>query len=241
MLHCDLSGPRASQSLCCQGCKIFGLNCGSSRPFLVALEVPSWDAIALRCSVAKNEQAVVWGGTGQLSDSCRCLFTAIEFERVGITTGLAGVWSGRTAHPSVLCGYLCFELSRTCVLWSRVQGHHGWAGTGQRSQAHLVSVPCLSCDVLTLQRSGTIGLDHRISWEHNYINALQMLKKLLKLPCLLTHLGCFRLGFQQAPSSGVLGAELQRLSVQQLCWSLKCGVNLFKAKFNWLPWVPIAI
>lgn len=94
-------------------------------------------------------------------DSCHCLFSAVEFELVGITTLLAQNNPKSTAHPSVDI----FGLNLPGLVFFGAEYKDTGIGLawGKSSKAHLVSVPCLSCDVLTLQRSGTIGLDHRIS------------------------------------------------------------------------------
>lgn len=144
----------------------------------MANKVTGLDAIKLQHLTANIWVDVVWQSAEQLGDSCHCLFAVVEFEPVGITTVLA-----QRAVPEAQLAAHCrvdiFALNFPGLALFGAQYKAAAIGLawGKRSTAHLVPVPCLSCNVLTLQRLGTIGLDRRISWEHNYIHALQMVGK----------------------------------------------------------------
>lgn len=144
----------------------------------MAYKVTNLDAIVSQSLIAKTSAAALCQGIEQLSGSRRCRSAAVEFVPVGITTVLAQRAIPK-AQLTLQCRIDIFALNLPGLVFFGAEYKDTAIGLawGKSSKAHLVPLPCLACDVLTLQRSGTIALDHRISWEHNYINALQMLGK----------------------------------------------------------------
>lgn len=128
----------------------------------------------------------------------RLLFAAVELEPVGTMAALA--W-GTIPKAPLAKRSLLWAAQDSCFL-DQIPRMPRWIWHGA-NPATLTCPPRRSGDGLTLQRSGTVGLDRRISWEHNYINALQMLGKAAEIAMSVNPFALLQSGISGTLQSGL--------------------------------------